>query len=84
MDIEIEPYDETLNNMSCDKIKRWAEGVLESLRKECELKNDKFIFLAGENYRKFLLPHIENYEIPMFGLSIGKQLQWLNERLEKI
>jgi hypothetical protein len=27
--------------------------------------------LAGENYRKFLIPHLRNYEVPMLGLGIG-------------
>ena len=80
---EIEPYDKTLNKMSSDEIKEWVNYVLNQLQKVSDLDKDDFVFLAGNNYRKFLLPHIKNYEIPMFGLSIGKQLKWLTERIKR-
>lgn len=40
-------------------------------------ENDEVIFLAGEKYRKYLINQICNYKIPMKGLTIGKQLQFL-------
>jgi len=46
------------------------------------LDKEEFVFLAGNNYRKFLLPRIKNYKIPMLGLGIGKQLKWLTERIK--
>lgn len=79
---EIEPYDKTLNKMRSNEIKEWANHVLNQLKKSTDLENDKFIFLAGENYRKFLLPYLKHYKIPMLGLSFGKQLKWLSERIE--
>jgi len=80
LDEEIEPYDKTLNKMRSAEIKEWASSVLNQLEKLVDLENDEFVFLAGNNYRKFLLPHIKHYEIPMKGLGIGKQLQWLSGR----
>lgn len=79
---EVEPYDKTLNNMSPLQIKEWADLVLNQLQKVSDLNKDEFIFLAGNNYRKFLLPKIKNYQIPLLGLGIGKQLKWLTERSE--
>lgn len=79
---EIEPYNETLNKMSRDKIKAWAEFTLKQIRQRCNLEHDEFIFFAGIKYRKFLIPHIKNYQIPMEGLKIGKQHKWLNERIK--
>jgi len=77
---KIKPYNKTLNKMRSNEIKEWANSVLNQLKKSTDLENDKFVFLAGNNYRKFLLPHIKNYNVPMQGLSIGKQLQWLTKR----
>ena len=77
---EIEPYEKTLNKMKSDEIKIWANGVLINLKKVSDLENDEFIFLAGNNYRKFLIPHIKNYKIPLRGLGIGRQLKWLSEK----
>ena len=79
---EINPYDRTLNKMRSKEIKEWANSALNQLKKSTDIENDEFIFLAGDNYRKFLLPHIKYYKIPMQGLSIGKQLQWLSKRIK--
>jgi hypothetical protein len=74
---EIEPYNKTLNNMSSKEIRKWADCVIGHIKKEADLKEDEFIFLAGEKYRKYLLFHILNYQIPLKGLKIGEQLQYL-------
>ena len=74
---EIDPYDTTLNTMPSAQAKAWAEEVLEQMKKRTDLVNDHFIFLAGEKYRKHLVPHLGSYEIPLQGMPIGKQLQFL-------
>jgi hypothetical protein len=55
---EIEPYEKTLNKMLVKEIKEWAARVIEQLKKKVDLQEDEFIFLAGEKYRKYLLPYI--------------------------
>jgi hypothetical protein len=77
LDQVIEPYNLTLNEMPAAEIKVWAERVLVQLRKVSDLEQDRFIFLAGDKYRKYLVPHIRNYEVPMEGKRIGEQLQFL-------
>jgi hypothetical protein len=79
LDQEIEPYDLTLNHMSADQIKTWAARVLAQLSEKADLRQDHFIFLAGQKYRQYLLPKIKSYEIPLKGLPIGKQLQFLSK-----
>lgn len=78
---ELDPYNQTLNTMKSIQIKSWAERVLGDLRKEVNLNNDEIIFLAGSRYRKYLMPHIKNYKIPLKGLGIGKQLQFLKDKM---
>ena len=80
LDEEIEPYDVTLNTMSARERKQWAAKVIEQLREHCDLENDHFVILAGEKYRQHLLPHLKSYEVPLAGLPIGKQLQFLKAR----
>ena len=82
LDEEIEPYNKTLNEMTSDEIKEWANSVLNKLNKITDLNNDEFIFLAGDKYRKYLISHINNYKIPLKGLGIGKQLKYLKESLK--
>jgi len=77
---EVMPYNQTLNGMKSAEIKKWADNVVAQLKQIADLKKDEFVFLAGENYRKYLIPHISNYKIPMKGLGIGKQLKFLKEK----
>jgi len=77
----INTYELTLNNMSTTQVKAWSQKVIDKLDKCTDLQNDHFVFLAGEKYRRFLLPHIQHYEIPLKGLMIGQQLSWLKKRI---
>ena len=79
LETEIDPYNQTLNTMSAAENRSWAEKVLQQLSRVADLKQDHFIFLAGEKYRKNLLLHLISYEIPMEGLTIGRQLQALSK-----
>src|SRR3989344_2737787 len=72
---EIEQYNKTLNQMHSKEIMDWADMVLRQLKEVCDLDKDEFIFLAGNNYSKFLIPSLKNYSVPMEGLGIGKQLK---------
>lgn len=76
---EIEPYEQTLNNMRTTEIRAWANNVLQQLRSVASLEEAEFIFLAGDKYRKYLLSHIKNAVVPLEGLRIGEQLQRLKE-----
>jgi len=80
-DTEIEPYNVTLNSMSAADVKRWAEEVLVQLDDCYDLQSGHFIILAGMKYRKHLIPYMTSYEVPMEGLPIGKQLQFLKTQI---
>ena len=70
-------YEQTLSKMNIADRKKWAARVIQQLSEKADLQNDIFIVLAGIKYREMLLPHIKNYEIPLEGLSFGRQLQKL-------
>jgi cytoplasmic iron level regulating protein YaaA (DUF328/UPF0246 family) len=82
-DDEIDPYDLTLNTMPAAEVKAWAERVLRDLQVRTNVDTDRFTFLAGDKYRKYLQPHLRFVEVPMLGLPIGKQLQFLKRRLSE-
>jgi hypothetical protein len=75
----IEPYNVTLNNMCVRDIKDWAACVIARIDDKCDIEYDTFVFLAGVRYRKYLLPRIKHYEIPLKRLRIGEQLRKLKE-----
>ena len=82
LDEMIEPYDLKLNKMSkIDRI-NWAKKVLNELQQQTNLQKDHFIILAGNRYREYLIQHLNSYEIPMEGLRIGQQLQFLKGQIE--
>jgi len=81
LDDKIEPYDVTLNKMKANQRRAWASNVIEQIKAEADLEKDHFIILAGEKYRQYLIPHFKSYEIPLKGLAIGKQLQYLKEMI---
>jgi len=77
LDKEVEPYDATLKDMLPTQVKAWADQVVEQLKEQADLQSDHFIFLAGEKFRKYLATHLVSYEVPLQGMPIGKQLQFL-------
>jgi hypothetical protein len=81
LDQPLEPYNDTLNTKRDAEIRQWAQGVLQQLRSKFDLEHDTVIFLAGEKYRRHLLGEIGHPEIPLMGLSIGRQLQFLKRAL---
>jgi len=81
---EIEPYNKTLNTMPVRESREWAGRVLQQLAAKTDLENDRFVFLAGKKYRRYLVPHMKHFEIPLEGLRIGEQLQKLSRTGEEI
>ncbi len=82
----IEPYEETLNTKSRRERNDWTDRVWAALRHRLR-PNDCVTILAGERYRENLVRLITEYgclvDVPMQGLSIGRQLQWLARQLEQ-
>jgi len=80
----VEPYEETLNKKSRRERKEWAEQVWSALRHKLQ-PGDRVTILAGAKYREFLVTQILDYgcsvEVPMQGLTIGRQLRWLSEQI---
>lgn len=83
LDLEttIEPYNATLNEMTTSERKTWAKAVAAQLGKCTNINRDHFVLLAGQNYRSHLTPYLQSFEVPLEGLSIGKQLQYLCRKL---
>lgn len=77
LDQMVSPYDVAINDMKAPEIRAWAEKVRGQLARKADLQNDRFIFLAGHKYRKYLQPYLNQWEAPLEGLSIGRQLQFL-------
>ena len=76
----VAPYERTLNRMRSHERRDWADRVerqlLESLPRDAEV-----LILAGKRYREHIDPFLRAngfvVSVPLEGLAIGKQLQWL-------
>lgn len=76
------PYERTLNRMPKTQRDEWAARVKDELAARVPTSADVMI-LAGERYREALVPFLRGrghrVEIPLEGLSFGRQLQRLKE-----
>lgn len=82
LDQELSPYNETLNTKKVGDIKLWAEKALSQLRQVTDLEGDEFVLLAGERYRRCIMPNMRHAHVPLKGLGLGRQLQFLKRVLE--
>ena len=85
----LEPYNQTLNGAKNTVKKSWAEKVFKQMEEKIDLNDAELIFLAGQNYRKFLIPMIKTkydakISVPLEDVGgIGKQLHYLKEEQEE-
>jgi len=81
----VAPYERTLKKMSRDDRHAWAERVREQLRAVLPARA-KIVLLAGLPYRRPIEPFLRQLGhsviVPMEGLPIGKQLQWLKQEAD--
>lgn len=82
----VSPYNETLKRMRPAAKQHWAEKVKASLRHVLN-PGDTVTLLAGVEYRSLLTEHITDMgcelRIPLKGLSIGRQVQWLQSAVHE-
>ncbi len=77
----IEPYDLTLNDMTVNERKCWAQKVIKQMQERINLMDYESIFFhSGKHYREYLIEYLEksgiNCFVPLEGLKIGQQLGW--------
>ncbi len=82
LETKISPYDETLNTKSVAEIRIWANKVKKQMVGKIDFTKDEAVFLAGAKYRRFLLPLFKHSSVPLAGLGIGQQLQYLKNKID--
>lgn len=82
-DQAIEPYELTLNSLGVSARHVWADRVLQELLPKLQ-DSKRVVFFAGTRYREFLVPTLQRQgltiEVPMEGLTQGRQLAWLGSQ----
>lgn len=77
----ISPYNRTLAKISVHERRAWGERVTSQMEAQLPALGE-VILLAGYFYRQHLMPWLEarypSVSVPMEGLTIGRQLRWLN------
>ena len=81
-EVEIAPYDYTLNNLGVAERRAWASKVLDQLLPAI-VDEQRVVMLAGHRYREFLVEPLQRHGItvvePTAHLRRGEQLAWLSE-----
>jgi hypothetical protein len=80
LDAEVEPYDTTLNGFSSHDQLLWGQKVIHELSNYANLKEDRFVVLASNNYVMPLINSLRNVELPLKSLNLFQQLKFLKER----
>lgn len=77
----LDPYNVTLHGMRRAERLAWGAAVHARLRDATDPERDHLVLLAGRAYRDPLMERLlaDGYRVsvPMEGLTIGRQLQWL-------
>jgi hypothetical protein len=79
----LRPYERTLNAMSTPERREWATRVTTQMDSSLPA-TDRIVVLAGLRYREFLMDYLRQraaVDVPMEGLSIGRQLRYLAQAL---
>jgi len=76
------PYD--LKDFTAEEKQEWSDIVLNDLKKRYDINKTKFVFLAGEAYKKYLEPELPHTVSPLKGLRIGQQKQKLGQLISEI
>ena len=62
----------------------WGKKVIEQFGEVADLKNDKFIILAGQDYLTPIQNSLTNIEEPLKGVGMFDRPQKLKELIKKI
>lgn len=82
LDDIITNYDLTLNKLNEHSKKVWSYKVIKKAEKLGITKEEKIVFLCGNNYSKYLKKYFKNYSDPTQGLSLGNTLKYYKEKLK--
>lgn len=78
----IAPYEQTLNTMGVAERRKWAEKIQAQMDRRLP-GAERIVVIAGKRYREFLMPYLHRratkVEVPLEGLRIGEQLNWLGQ-----
>jgi len=82
------PYETTLNRMSAQQRKAWAEKVVHEICQLFTPETHRFTVLAGRRYREYLvetLVYQYGYVVSEMtkGMGIGRQLQFLDDAVDE-
>jgi len=83
----IAPYDLSIRDMNREDYLEWGKRVRQELYEdliEREERPGEVVVMAGRDYRKPIIEWLRKVmgkvSVPMKGLGIGQQLQWLNRQ----
>ena len=83
-DLIVAPYERTLNKMSVAERKAWAARVKAQMQTSLPAA-DRIVVFAGLRYREYLMDYLRKrarvVDVPMEGLTIGRQLHYLSDAL---
>ena len=79
LDKEIAPYDLNLDEQTAEYRHDWNERIVDDLSLVSDLREDKYVILAGKTYYEDIVSHMDKFEIPLASLEHTEAIKWLEE-----
>ena len=89
---EVEKIDLKFSDMKIAEKREWAKIVLEQfIEKEVDAEKDELIFLTPKDYWNWIVKELQkagkntgNFKTPLLGLTQGKQIGWITDKVRKV
>lgn len=91
-DQEVSKVNKRFKNMSAIEKREWAKVTVSQIReKGIDVEKDELIFLTPKDYWEGIVSILqkkgkttENFKTPLIGLTQGKQIGWITDRLKEV
>ena len=89
---EVTKINKKFSDMKNIEKRDWAKVVLKQLTERgIDIENDELIFLTPKDYWKWIIENLRksgkktmNFKTPLKGLSQGKQIGWITNKLREV
>ena len=89
---EVSKINKRFSDMRISERREWAKIALKQFaEKGVDAEKDQLIFLTPQDYWKWIVENLqkngkntENFKTPLLGLTQGKQIAWITEKLREV
>lgn len=89
---EVSRVNRRFKDMTATEKREWAKVTFEQIQKKgIDVEKDELVFLTPKDYWEGIVlilqkegKSTENFKTPLIGLTLGKQIGWITDRLKEV